>query len=216
MRVENEAGIKGKVLEKEVLENHKRYLERKKLYARYGFDIDKERRSVLAKAEPVFGDVLEIGTGKGHFALVLAGEGYKFTSVDIAEEEQKIARLNLRYAGLEDYVYFRVENAEKMSFNDKSFDTIFSINTVHHLKKPFKVMDEISRVLTLDGKIVLSDFTDAGFGVLDKIHASEGRAHSKAGVELDDISRYFAGKGFSTEESRSKFQRILIAYRQVV
>ena len=201
------------ILERKVLENHKRYSERKKLYQNYGFDIDKERKFVLNKAEPLFGDILEVGTGKGHFALILAKEGYRFTSVDVSEEEQDIAKLNLRYFGLENSVDFKIENAEHLSFEDKSFDIIFSINTVHHLENPFKVMDELARVITFEGKIVLSDFTKDGFEVLDKIHDQDGRTHGRAKFNLQDMNRYLLEKGFKTEEYNSRFQKILIVYR---
>ena len=216
MRDKDGEGVERLILEREVLENHKRYLERKKLYQSHGFDIDKERKFVLDKAEPLFGDILEVGTGKGHFALILAGEGYKFTSVDISEEEQNIARLNLRYFGLEDYVDFRIENAENLSFEDKSFDIIFSINTIHHLKSPFTVIDEFIRIVSFEGKIVLSDFTKEGFEILDKIHATDGRAHEQAGLSLHDIKEYLSGKGFRIDRHESRFQEILTAYKPVI
>jgi len=38
------------VLDKKVLENHKRYLERKALYKSFGYDVDKERAFVIEKA----------------------------------------------------------------------------------------------------------------------------------------------------------------------
>jgi len=203
-------------LEREVLENHKRYLERKKLYQSYGFDIDKERKFVLDKAEPLFGDILEIGTGKGYFALILAGEGYKFTSVDVSMEEQSVARLNLRYFGLEDTVDFRIENAEHLSFEDKSFDVIFLINTIHHLEDPFKVMDELVRIVSFEGKIVLSDFTKDGFEILDKVHRSEGRIHETAKFSLSDIEEHLGHKGFKIDRYESKFQGMLTAYKPIV
>ena len=203
-------------MEIEVLENHKRYLERKKLYQSHGFDIDKERKFVLEKAEPLFGDILEVGTGKGHFALIMAREGYKFTSVDVSEEEQNMARLNLRYFELEDSVDFRIENAERLSFEDKNFDTILSINTVHHLENPFKVMDELIRILSFEGKIVLSDFTKDGLGILDKVHAAEGRTHEKTKFNLHDIEEYLGRKGFKIDRYESKFQEMLIMYRPIV
>jgi ubiquinone/menaquinone biosynthesis C-methylase UbiE len=203
-------------LEREVLENHKRYLERKKLYQSHGFDIDKERRFVLDNAEPLFGDILEVGTGKGYFTLILAGEGYKFTSVDISKEEQEIARLNLRYFGLEDVVDFKVENAEHLSFENKSFDVIFSINTVHHLEDPFKVMDEFIRIVSFEGKIVLSDFTKHGFEILDKIHAAEDRIHEKAKFGLYDVEEYLRGKGFKIDRHESRFQEMLTVYKPVI
>jgi ubiquinone/menaquinone biosynthesis C-methylase UbiE len=204
------------ILEKEVLENHKRYLERKKLYQNYGFDIDKERKFVLDKAEPLFGDILEVGTGKGHFSLVLAKEGYRFISVDVSKEEQDMAKLNLCYFGLEESVDFRIEDAEHLSFEDKSFDTIFSINTVHHLKNPFKVMDEFIRILSFEGKIFLSDFTKKGFEILDKIHATDGRIHEKTNIALYDVREYFKNKGFVIDQHESKFQEMLSIYRAII
>jgi len=203
-------------MEREVLENHKLYSERKRLYQSHGFDIDRERKFILDKAEPLFGDILEVGTGKGHFTLILAKEGYKFTSVDVSKEEQDIARLNLRYYGLEDSVDFRIENAEYLSFEDKSFDIIFSINTNHHLKSPFKVMDEFARIISFEGKIVLSDFTKEGFEILDKIHATEGRMHEKENIILHDVKEYLRTKGFAVDRYESKFQEILTAYKQVI
>ncbi|OGX17901.1 MAG: hypothetical protein A3K83_07915 [Omnitrophica WOR_2 bacterium RBG_13_44_8b] len=213
MRDENGEGVENLILKKEVLENHRRYLERKNLYQSYGFDIDKERKFVLDKAEPLFGDILEIGTGKGHFTLILAREGYKFTSVDISGEEQNIARLNLRYFGLEDYVDFKIENAEHLSFGDKSFEIIFSINTIHHLKNPFNVMDELVRLVAFEGKIVLSDFTKDGFEILNKVHASEGRIHETAKHNLQDVEIYLKHQGFRIDRYNTRFQEIITAYK---
>jgi len=203
-------------VEKEVIENHKRYLERKALYKSFGCDIDKERAFVIEKAQPIFGDILEVGTGKGHFALILAKEGYRFTSVDISEEEQKFAKLNLRYFGLEKFVDFRIEDAEHLSFKDKSFDVIFSINTFHHLINPFTVIDDLIRIVTFEGKIILSDFTKEGLDLMDKIHQSEGRTHEVSKVTLSGIEKYLVGKGFITKKDRSEFQEIVIAYHQVI
>ncbi|MFC1645818.1 class I SAM-dependent methyltransferase [Candidatus Omnitrophota bacterium] len=203
-------------MEREVLENHKRYLERKKLYQSHGFDIDEERNFVLDKAEPLYGDILEVGTGKGHFTLTLAKEGYKFTSVDVSKDEQAIARLNLQYFGLENCVNFRIENAEHLSFGDKSFDIIFSINTVHHLDDPFKVIDELVRIVSFEGKIVLSDFTKYGFEILDKVHAAEDRVHEKAKFGLYDIEEYLGHKGFKIDRHESRFQEMLTAYKPFI
>ena len=69
-------------MEREAIENHQRYLERKRLYQAYGFDIDKERKFAFNKSKPLYGDILEVGSGKGHFALTLAKEGYKFIRIN--------------------------------------------------------------------------------------------------------------------------------------
>ena len=201
---------------KEVLENHRMYLERMKFYRSFGYDADKEREFILDVAMPVFGNILEVGTGKGYFALLLAREGYIFSSVDISEEEQNFARLNLKYFGLEKFADFRIENAECMSFDDKSFDVIFSINTFHHLANPFKVIDEMIRLITLEGKLVISDFIKEGLDLMNKIHKSESRIHQVSGVDLSEIEKYLAGAGFTIKKEESKYQQVLIAYHQIV
>lgn len=198
-------------VEREVIENGKRFIERANLYKKFGYDIEKERKYILDKAKPLYGNILEIGTGKGYLAVELAKQGFKFTSIDISKEDQEFARLNLKYFGLEKYVNFRIENAENLSFGDKSFDIIFLVNVVHHLTNPFRVMDEVIRVVTSGGKIILSDFTKDGFDIVDKVLTSEGRRHEVSKITLTDIKRYLQEKGFITTEASSKFQEILIA-----
>ncbi|MDD5005366.1 MAG: class I SAM-dependent methyltransferase [Candidatus Omnitrophica bacterium] len=203
-------------MDKEILENHKKYLERKALYKSLGYDVDKERDFVLEQAKPVYGKILEAGTGKGHFALELAKAGYNFTTFDISETEQAFAKLNFRYFNLYKQVDFRIENGESLSFKDKSFDVIFSVNTLHHLTNPHKVIDELLRVLSLGGKLVLSDFTKEGLDLMDKIHANEGNKHEAGKITLSDIERYLIEKGFKVDKMNSKFQGLLIAHQQSI
>jgi len=194
----------------EMLENHQRYLERKKLYIGFGYDIDKERSFVLEQAKPLGGKILEAGTGKGHVAIILAEQGYSFTAFDISQEELRLAKLNFAYFGFDKYADFRIENAEHTSFSDGSFDTIFSVNTLHHFQSPYKVIDELTRILSQKGKLVLSDFTEEGFAVMDKIHALEGKTHETGKTTLLDVESYLAKKCFSIKRAKTVHQSILI------
>lgn len=203
-------------MENDIVANHKRYVERKALYSSLGYDVDKERAFILDKALPLYGDILEAGTGKGHFALELAKAGYSFTTFDISETEQAFAKLNLRYFGFNTQVDFRIENGECLSFKDKNFDVIFSVNTLHHLSNPYKVVDELVRVLSFEGKLVLSDFTKDGLTLMDKIHAREGNKHEVGKTTLADIEDYLIEKNFAINTANSKFQEVLIAYHQLL
>ena len=203
-------------MEERLLENHKRYFERINFYKSFGYDVEKERKFILEKAYPLFGDILEVGTGKGYFTVELAKEGYNFVSIDVSSEEQEFARLNIKYFGFEKFVDFRIENAESLSFSTSSFDIVFSINTIHHLANPIKVTDELIRIITLEGKIVLSDFTEDGLKIIDKIHTSEGRAHEAGRISLSDVGDYLEERRFNIKRHRDKFQEILIAYHQIV
>lgn len=202
-------------MEKEIRENHKRYLERITLFKSYGYDIDKEKSFIVEQAKPLYGKILEAGTGKGYFALALAKEGYPFVTFDISAHEQHFAKLNLSYFGFSNLVDFRIENAECTSFIDQSFDIIFAVNIIHHLHNPYKVIEELIRLLSPQGKLVLADFTETGFKIMDKIHELEGNTHDVGKAILSDIKLYLQPKGFFTTKTRSNIQEILIAKKVI-
>ncbi len=198
-------------MRKEVLENHSIYLERLDLYKKFGYNIPEERNFILEKASPVEGKILEIGTGKGYFAMEIARQGLSFTSTDISETEQNIARLNLEYFGLERFATFQLQNGDSLSFQDRSFDVIFCINAFHHFFHPFQMIEEMIRIKSLTGKIVLSDFSEEGFLVIDNILASEGRKHEVVSNHFQDIEHYLLEKKFKIEKYNTKLQNTIIA-----
>ncbi|MBU2035517.1 MAG: class I SAM-dependent methyltransferase [Candidatus Omnitrophica bacterium] len=110
-------------------------------------------------------------------------------------------------------VDFRIENGEQLNFDNGSFDAVFSINTIHHFSRPYLVVDELIRLLSSKGRLILSDFTEEGFKLMDKIHASEGQTHSAGCVSLEEIKAYLINKGFAIKDSATRFQRILIAQK---
>lgn len=198
-----------------ILENHRRYLERVALDRSYGYDIDKERSFIVEQAKPLDGKILEAGTGKGHFALALAKEGHPFVTFDISADEQRYAKLNLAYFNLEKLADFRIENAEHTSFPDGGFDIIFSVNVLHHLQNPYTVVGELIRILSPQGKLVVADFTERGFEIMDKIHALEGDTHERGKATLSDIEIYLMNKGFLVKHSESEIQIVLVARRGI-
>ena len=203
-------------MEKAATENYKMYLERTELYKKFGYDIEAERKFLLDKSEPLYGDILEVGTGKGYLAVILAKEGHNFISLDISEEEQKFAWLHLKHLGLEEKVDFKIGNAENLIFADKSFEIVISSHLIHHLDNTFKVINEFIRVLSYEGKIILSDFSREGLEIVNKVHQCEGRSHQASPVGLKDIEKHLLGKGFSVENYNNKFQEVLIAYHPII
>ena len=198
-------------MDKEVFENHRRYLERVNFYRSNGYDLEKERDFILDKSLPISGKILEIGTGKGNFTLALAKRGFSFISIDISKQEQEIAMLNMQYYSLEKQAIFKIGDAEHLSFPDQSFDTIFSINVFHHLEKPLEVLDEIIRLLRPSGKSVLGDFSDKGLEIINMCHTHEGRELDYFKYSLDEAKDYLVNKGLDVNEFQSEVQRVIIA-----
>ena len=202
-------------MDKEVFENHKIYLERKKLYQSFGYDVEKERDFILAQAKPLYGKILEAGTGKGNFALALAKAGYCFVTFDISADEQRFAKLNIAHFGFQKQVDFRIENGERTSFSEGSFDIVFSVNVLHHLRNPYQVLDELIRLISQNGKLILADFTEEGFKIMNKIHALEGNAHEVGKTKLIDAESYLRGKCFLVRSIQSMYQQVLIASKDL-
>ena len=191
--------------------NNRIYRERIELYKSYGYYVIKERLFILSAAEPIYGRILEAGTGRGHFTLEIAKKGYSLTTYDIDNEMQKIAKMNIAYAGLSDKVNFVIEGKEKLGFKDKSFDVIFCVNTLHHIEKPDMVLNEFIRILADNGKIILSDFTDKTFNIMDSIHKSEGKVHEITGWTLDEAVEYFKKNAcIVIKETQDDYQRVFI------
>jgi ubiquinone/menaquinone biosynthesis C-methylase UbiE len=194
----------------ELQENRQRYEARRKLFLAHGYDLESERAFIIGKARPISGKVLEVGTGKGHLTLALAQEKTPFTSVDLSTEDQHIARLNLQFHGLQDLVQLKVANAESLPFEEKTFDLIISANVLHHLAHPEAVFQEILRLLSTGGRIVVSDFNTHGLQVIDQIHRSEGGRHEVGSGTLEGFSSWLIHRGFAVERHRNTMQDTLI------
>jgi 2-polyprenyl-3-methyl-5-hydroxy-6-metoxy-1,4-benzoquinol methylase len=202
-----------KTMDNELIENHKRYLERIALYRQYGYDIDEERNYVIEKACPFSGNILEAGTGKGYFSLALARLGFHFTTFDISATEQWYAGLNLAYHGLAGYVRFDVADLERLPYPDASYDVIFAVNIIHHLVSVEPAVNELIRILSPSGKIVLSDFNEKGLAVVDQIHALDGRKHELGAATLSEAKAVLIRHGLKIEEHRGAHQNMLVACR---
>jgi len=99
--------------------------------------------------------ILEIGTGPGFFAILLAEAGYRVTAIDLTPSMLDEARSN---AGkLCDCINFREMNAEKLSFVDACFDVILSRNVTWNLPEPEKAYTEWVRVLKPGGLLMIFD-----------------------------------------------------------
>ena len=102
--------------------------------------------------------ILDIGTGCGFLAILLAEEGHEVTGVDISPLmlEEAAYCANARRAAVD----FRPGNAEKLPFGDDCFDLVISRNLVWTLQNPETAFSEWHRILKPGGMLV---YLDANF-----------------------------------------------------
>ena len=99
--------------------------------------------------------VLELATGHGYFASILAELGFTFTAVDMAPGMLEVAMKNC--ASVADRIRFLQMNAEELSFPDNSFDVVFCRYLTWLLPRPEQAYSEWSRVLAPGGLLLVYD-----------------------------------------------------------
>lgn len=201
--------------DREIKENHKHFSERIALYRKEGLDFARSREFILTKAHPLNGSILEIGTGTGYTTLSLAKAGYKFTSIDIDKEALKTASLNLAYENVLSNVKFYVMDGGRLDFTNSSFNNIICVNLFHHIDKIDKMLSEIDRVLSTNGKAAVADFNKTGMEIVNGVHKEEGRMHEDSGISKNYVYSYFYGLGYEIKDYEDRCHWILIAKKKI-
>jgi SAM-dependent methyltransferase len=103
----------------------------------------------IAAADLRFGTrVLDLGAKRGGLAALLPG-GVSYVGTDLSEENVAAAAeegLDVRLADLE----------QPLPFPDASFDRAFCLELLEHLVTPLTLLEELRRVLTVDGRAIVS------------------------------------------------------------
>ena len=107
-----------------------KYYGRLKVFKQHGLDLVKTRYFILEKSGIGKSDsVLEVGTGKGHMAIILAKKGFKLVSIDLDKKAQAIVKESLKALKINKLVTLKIMNAEKIRYGNDSFGTFLEIDT---------------------------------------------------------------------------------------
>jgi len=98
--------------------------------------------------------VLEIGCGVGDFAIHLTQLGAMVTAVDFSSAAIEIAKNKATTQGYN--INFQVADAQMLSFDNESFDVIYSCECLEHIPDPQKALSEMNRVLKPKGRLILT------------------------------------------------------------
>src|SRR6185312_14260478 len=132
--------------------------------AKWGIDFGEiGRAQVLAKIRKALGREpsrwprsLEIGSGTGYFSLNLMSAGLigEATCTDISPGMLRTLSNNAERLGLT--VNTRVADAERLPFEDESFDLVLGHAVLHHIPDLPRAFREFERVLAPGGTIVFA------------------------------------------------------------
>ncbi len=102
--------------------------------------------------------ILEIGHGNAlHLKEILdAAENIRYTGLEISETmHQEAKRINQNFIK-NNVAGFILYDGEKIPFEERSFDRIFTVNTLYFWKNPVSFLTEIHRVLKDNGSFILT------------------------------------------------------------
>lgn len=99
--------------------------------------------------------ILDVGTGPGFFAILLARQGYDVTAVDYTEAMLEEARKNA--GALAEKIHFCRMDAQHLTFPDHTFDVVISRNLTWNLEEPERAYAEWMRVLKEGGRLLNFD-----------------------------------------------------------
>jgi len=102
-------------------------------------------------------DVLDVGTGTGRAAFILALGGAKVTAVDASEEMLAIARQRAAEQSLTT-IKFKRGDAHALDFADRSFDAVVSFRMLMHTPQWKRCVAELCRVAE---RLVIVDYPSA-------------------------------------------------------
>lgn len=99
--------------------------------------------------------VLEIGCGRGGFSHYIV---FKYPAIkllyacDYSESALEIGRAKFGTSKIS----WQHEDIQRLSFPDKTFDTVISCETIEHVPSPLKALAEMYRVLKPGGRLILT------------------------------------------------------------
>jgi len=116
-------------------------------------------RSILSDVFDSTMSILDVGTGTGFLALILAELGHEVVGLDISEGMLRAARRKAEQRKLK--IKFVLGDAENLPFEDESFDAVICRHLIWTLPNPKVALSEWARVARRKGVVIDGRWTDS-------------------------------------------------------
>jgi ubiquinone/menaquinone biosynthesis C-methylase UbiE len=167
------------------------------------------------------GPILDVGTGTAQIPIELCRQSLaaRVSGVDLAEHMLRVARHNIRRAGLGDRLEVRRCDAKELPFTDGAFGAVISNSIVHHIPEPRPVLAEMVRVTGAGGRLFVRDLLrprdEAQLRHLVATYAGDANEHQQrmfadslhAALTLEEVRERVAALGFAADGVRQTTDR---------
>ncbi|MGB7115560.1 MAG: methyltransferase domain-containing protein [Anaerolineales bacterium] len=114
--------------------------------------------------------VLDVGCGPGIVTEALAGDGHGMIALDITPEMVHRARQRCQDSGFFN-VHYIIGQAEKLPFEEASFNAVVTRLTIHHFADPGVECSDMARITRSKGRLIVAD-------IISSENAGESELHN--------------------------------------
>lgn len=141
------------------------------------------------------GALLDVGTGTGRIAELLAPAADHVTAFDKSPEMLRLARARLHHLPAERHELVQGDFAA-LPFAAASYDTLTFHQVLHYAQEPERVLAEAARVTRPGGRIAVIDFAAHEREELRSAHA-----HARLGFSDEQMLALLSEAGFAAQRS---------------
>ena len=160
--------------------------------------------------------ILDVGTGTGRAALLLARNGARVTGVDASDAMLAVARRRAADERVE--ATFRTGDAHALEFPDRSFDVAVSLRVLMHTPDWRRCIEELCRVA--NGLVVIDYPSAFSFAVVESIwrklaQAVGGRAEPYRVFRPRTVEDALARNGFRVRSAHRQFVLPILFHKAI-
>ena len=132
------------------------------------------------------GVILDVGIGPGYLPIEIAkmAPNIRIDGIDLSKRLIEIARSNAAAVSVANHLHFEVGDANKLRFDNDSYDMLISTGAFHSWRNPVMVLNECYRVLKPGKEAWIYDpaeiVTNEGIEVLRSLRARDRFAYRLA------------------------------------
>jgi ubiquinone/menaquinone biosynthesis C-methylase UbiE len=129
--------------------------------------------------------VADLGCGTGYFTIPLSYKVKKVYGIDIQKEMLTFLEHKIQQQKIGN-IETMLSKENEIPLKNKSVDLLLSVNTLHEFSHKEAIIDEIRRVLKVDGRVVIIDF---------KKEISDSGPPLSIRISKEQAKRFFKEKG---------------------
>ncbi|TDR17549.1 ArsR/SmtB family transcription factor [Marinicella litoralis] len=135
------------------------------------------------------GHVLDLGSGDGVLAELLAKNSQQYTCVDNNAKAIEAAKFRLKHL---DNVHFRQCDIHELPFKDNQFDCVLMLHVLTYSTRPEEVIKQAYQVCKPGGQLIISTLQKHNH---ESVKVDYG--HKNLGFEADQLNQWCTAAGFS-------------------